>query len=151
VRLEASTMALYVTIVLLATTSLLADHETEDIGVLAVLWGESLGLAVAHCFAFVVALHLVQGTRDAHDWETARDQLAGALSVAAICTMTVVLFPTSAELDAVRFTLALILGGAGFEASRANGASRARAFVVGAVVLAAGLAVTLFKNLVTGH
>jgi hypothetical protein len=148
---ESSTMALYVTIVLLATTSLLSDGDTHDIGILAVVWGESLGLATAHFFAFVLAVHLVNGEAAPHEWRTAREQLAGALSVATICTIPVFLVPESAELDVVRITLAFVLGLSGYAAARARGASQRRAAIVGIAVLIGGLTIAFMKNVVAGH
>jgi hypothetical protein len=130
---ESSTMALYVTIVLLATTSLLTDGDTHDIGILAVVWGESFGLAVAHFFAFVLAVHLVNG------------------SVATICTIPVFVVPESAELDVVRITLAVVLALAGYAAARTKGASQRRSIIIGAVVLVGGLTIALVKNLIGGH
>ena len=148
---ESSTMALYVTIVLLATTSLLTDGDTHDIGILAVVWGESFGLAVAHFFAFVLAVHLVNGEAAPHEWRTAREQLGGALSVATICTIPVFVVPESAELDVVRITLAVVLALAGYAAARTKGASQRRSIIIGAVVLVGGLTIALVKNLIGGH
>jgi hypothetical protein len=148
---ESSTMALYVTIVLLATTSLLKDADTHNIGILAVVWGESLGLAFAHFFAFVLAVHLVHGKAQPHEWRTAREQLAGALSVATICTIPVLLVPKSAELDVVRLTLAVVLALSGYAAARANGGSQRRSIILGGVVLIGGLTVAVLKNVSGGH
>ncbi|HEX5095682.1 MAG TPA: hypothetical protein VFX21_06715 [Acidimicrobiia bacterium] len=148
---ESSTMALYVTIVLLATTSLLTDADMHDIGILAVVWGESFGLAIAHFFAFVLAVHLVHGEAAPHEWRTAREQLAGALSVATICTIPVFLVPESAELDVVRVMLAVVLALSGYAAARANGGSQRRAVIVGAVVLVGGLTIAVMKNVIGGH
>jgi hypothetical protein len=52
-RKEALTMALYVTICLLAALSVVAEHgEGAQADTFKIVWGTTLGLALAHWFAF---------------------------------------------------------------------------------------------------
>ena len=151
--LEASTMALYVSVVLLATLVALRDtafgNQTE---LLAVIWSTTIGLALAHLYAFRVSSRLVRG-RPFHrgDMETALAQLGGAVAVASLCTIPVVVLPSTSEGNVVRLLLGLLLGAAGYSSGRTGGASRSRSFVLGAAVLAVGIAVALFKNALSGH
>ena len=150
---EGYTMALYVTICLLAAlTAVSEDVRAGHTQVLTLMWGTTVGLALAHWFAFRMSAQLVTGgSFDAHDVRLSLAQLAGAAAVAALVTVPVLLLPASAELDAARILLGLVLGGVGWEVARRNGASTWRAAVYAGLTLAAGLAVALVKNVVSGH
>ena len=58
-RKEAFTMALYVAICLLAALIALPERAVEHTSVLGVIWGITLGLAIAHWFAFRVSARLL--------------------------------------------------------------------------------------------
>jgi hypothetical protein len=150
-RLEASTMALYVSVVLLATLVAL-DDSADPTELLGLIWGTTIGLALAHYFAFRMSSRLVRGTTlHRRDLDVASAQLGGAALVAAICTVPVILFPAESEYDVVRLLLALLLGIAGYAAGRSGGASVARSLVSGLTTLVLGIAVALVKNALLGH
>jgi hypothetical protein len=151
--LEASTMALYVSVVLLAALVALEDGvTTADREMLGLIWGTTIGLALAHYFAFRVASRLVRGTTfHKRDGEIALAQLTGAAIVAALCTVPVVLLPDSSKNDYVRFELAILLGIAGYAAGRTGGATRVRSLVTGLIVLVLGVGVAFVKNALIGH
>ena len=150
-RLEASTMALYVSVVLLATLAAL-DDTAEDAELVALIWGTTLGLALVHFFAFRMSSRLVRGTSfHRRDLNIAAAQVGGAIAVAVLCTIPVVVLRTDAEYDVVRFLLGLLLGIAGYAAGRSGGASRVRSAVMGAATLVLGLAVAFVKNALLGH
>lgn len=152
-RLEASTMALYVSVVLLAALVALEDGATTGDGeMLGLIWGTTIGLALAHYFAFRVASRLVRGTTfHKRDGEIALAQLGGAAFVSALCTIPVLLFPDSSKNDFIRWELAVLLGITGYAAGRTGGASRLRSLATGAVVLVLGVAVAFVKNALVGH
>ena len=102
--LEVSTMALYVSVVLLAALVALENGATtSDTDMLGLIWGTTIGLALAHYFAFRVASRLVRGTTfHKRDGEIALAQLCGAAIVAAACTIPVVIFPDPTKNDFVR-------------------------------------------------
>ena len=152
-RLEASTMALYVSVVLLAALVALRDStDTDQTELLQLIWGTTLGLALAHFYAFRVSSRLVRGRPfDRADLRSALAQLVGASAVAVLCTIPVVLLPSPTEDDMVRLWIGLLLGVAGYTSGRAGGASRPRSLVLGAVVLAVGITVALVKNALAGH
>src|SRR3954449_3567473 len=60
-RHEALTMALYVSICLLAALASLKDTALTHGLVFELVWGTTLGLAAAHLFAFLLAGRLIEG------------------------------------------------------------------------------------------
>ncbi len=152
-QLESSTMALYVSIVLLATLTAIGDDaEASHVEILGIVWGTTLGLAIAHFFAFRISSKVFRGVAlHRPDVRIAFLQLGGALAVAVLCTVPMLLLPATAETDAVRLELSLLLGVAGYAAGRTGGASRPRALVTAVVVLVLGLATALLKNVLSGH
>jgi len=120
-RQEAFTMAFYVSICLLA--ALAAVGETAQVDVFKIVWGTTVGLALVHWFAFRLSARLVGGGGfGREDAELAAAQLAGALAIAMIASVPVLLFPDSAELDVARMRLAALIAVAGFAVARASGA-----------------------------
>ena len=63
---EALTMALYVAICLMAAFIAIPDSAIEDTNEMALIWGITLGLALAHWFAFRVSARMVGLARSAH-------------------------------------------------------------------------------------
>jgi hypothetical protein len=163
VRREAVTMVLYVSIVLLATLAALpageGSHAAErstggvhgaTLG--ALLWGTALGLALAHWFAFRLAARIfAEGRLREVDLWIGVAQVVGAGAVAALCTIPIVFFDDGSDVQATGFVPALIVGLAGYLAARVPGRSRAYSFLVGLIVLLAGLMVATAKNLLAGH
>ena len=89
-RNEALTMALYVAICLLAALIALPEKRAGDLPVIGIIWGVSVGLALAHWFAFRVSARLIGAGRvRGHDLESAAAQLLGAGAVAVLATPAV--------------------------------------------------------------
>ncbi|WP_426594198.1 hypothetical protein ACPPVS_01500 [Cellulomonas sp. McL0617] len=151
-RRERNTMALYVSICLLAALAAIPTADSSHARVLEIVWGVTLGLALAHWFAFRVATRLVgAGGIGRRDLDLAGAQLTGAVVVAALASAAVLVVPESAELEVTELVLALFVAGVGFVAMRGGGGSRARAALYAAVVLAVAVAVVLVKNALAGH
>jgi hypothetical protein len=150
---EGSTMALYVSLCLLAELIALPGSEVEGhVRALALIWGTTIGLALAHWFAFQLSARLVaSGELREHDAVVAGAQVAGAAAVALVASLPVVLLPGSSELDVVRFELAVIIAGVGFGVARTSGASRLRAVAYGGAVLVLGAVIAGLKNILSGH
>ena len=145
-------MALYVAVVLLATLAAIKDSAHSDAQLLGIIWGTTIGLALAHFFAFRVASRMVRGTSfHRHDLELALSQLGGAAGVALLCTIPVVLLSPESENDVVRYELALLIGIAGYAAGRSGEASRTRSLATGLVAFVLGVTVALLKNALAGH
>jgi hypothetical protein len=149
VQREAATMALYVTVCLLAALAAVGDGPaSEHQNALKIIWGTTLGLAAAHWFAFRLATVRMPGAEDAR---IAGAQLAGALAVALLSSFVMLLVPDSAELDVLRLELAAIVGISSYLTARDSGASRNRAAVFAALMTVLALAIAVVKNHLVGH
>jgi len=150
-RREAFTMALYVAICLLAALTAVS-HPTEEIDAFVIVWGTTLGLAIAHWFAFRVSARLVgSGSIRARDAEISAAQLAGAVAVGILATIPMILFPDPVEFNFVRLTLAGFIGVVGFAVARSGGASLLRSTLYGVSILIVATAVAALKNYLAGH
>jgi hypothetical protein len=148
---EISVMILYLSVVLLATLTAVpsgSDVQTgDDDGgwlspVVAIVWGTTVGLALAHWFAFRLATSaLGGGSPSGHDVSLGFAQVLGAIAVAAVTTLAIVLAPPGVEVQAAGFVPACFIGAAGFGVARAGGRSRPASLVMASVVLAVGLIV----------
>jgi hypothetical protein len=152
-RKEAFTMALYVSVCLLAALTALSERADRDlVEILGIVWGTTIGLALAHWFAFRMSVRLVEsGAVRRRDTELALAQLLGAAAVAAANTVPILLLPTSAELDAVRFLLAAFICLVAYVVARSNGSGRGRSVVYAASVLIVAFTVAIAKNVLSGH
>ena len=120
--------------------------------VIGLIWGVTVGLALAHWFAFRVSARMVgAGSVRPHDVKSAGAQLAGAAGVAVLASVPVVLFPESVELELVELLLAAFIALVGFAVARGGGATLARALVYALLVLVVAVAIALVKNALAGH
>ena len=111
-----------------------------------------LAMAVVHWFAFRVSARLVaSGRLRPRDVELAGAQLVGAVGVALLASVPVVLLPESAELEGVALLLAAFIALVGYAVARAGGATRARALVYALTVLVVAVAIAELKNRLAGH
>jgi hypothetical protein len=151
VRREGLTMALYVSITLLAALSVAADEETDDVDVLAIIWGTTVGLALAHWFAFSLAVRLLDPmAEDPGGKEQLVAQLTAAVAVAAVASVPVLLLPTDVEQLGARGATAGCIGYVAYGETRNFGGSKARALSVAAIALAVGSVVAGVKH-AQGH
>jgi hypothetical protein len=150
---EVTTMALYVSIALLAALAAVDDDALSRNDVLLLIWGTSLGLAVAHYVAFRLASALARGRHLGRgDVVVAGVQFLGAVIVPAAVTIVELVFSDGEDdIETAEFALAVILGVTGYLVSRGNGASRRRAALLGLGVLIIGFATAAVKNFLTGH
>ncbi len=145
-------MALYVAICLLASLIAIPESAVEHTKVWGLIWGITLGLAIAHWFAFRVSARMVgAGTIRSSDVELAGAQLAGAAVVALIVSAGVLLLPDSMELEGAEFLLAALIALIGFAVARGAGSSLFRAVVYSLAVLVCAVIIAALKNLLAGH
>jgi hypothetical protein len=150
-RKEAYTMALYVAICLLAAFAALPETDAHA-HVIPIIWGVTIGLALAHWFAFRVSARMVDAGRvRPHDVQSAGAQLVGAAGVALLASVPVIFFPESVELELVELLLTAWIAVVGFAVARGGGATRARALVYALSVLVLAVAIALVKNGLAGH
>lgn len=150
---EAATMALYVAICLLAALTVASHQElAQQSTVLKVIWGTTLGLALAHWFAFRLSSRLVAaGTVRRTDAELATAQFAGSLVVAALATVPAVVFDGDTRLDITRWTVAAFIALVGFLVARSSGASTFRSACYASTVTVVALVIVVLKNALVGH
>jgi FtsH-binding integral membrane protein len=160
---EGMTMALYVAIVLLATlTALPTGSETEGGGhdgggvhglpLIGLIWGTTIGLALAHWFAFRLAARTFGGGRvSAGNLAVGLAQLAGAAVVGLLCTIPVLLADDADDVQAATWVPAAVVGIAGYAVGRASGRTKAHSLLVGLAVTVYGLTVASVKNFLLGH
>jgi len=147
------TIRLHSAVCLLA--ALTAAAESADHGhirVLGLVWGTTVGLALAHIFAFRLSARLVAAGRiEPHDAQAVEAQLIGAASVAVLATIPVIALPATSELDAVRWLPALWIAFFGYLVAVQSGASRTRSMVYGTATLLIAVTIAVLKNALSGH
>jgi uncharacterized membrane-anchored protein len=146
-RREAESMWLYVSIVLLSALSVFDDDHPPGHGDIVLLEvGTTAGLVLAHGFASWVSSRLTSGPPDeVESWDLLWVQLGGALTVAALAIVAVMVAPTSVELPVARLTVAGAIAALVYVESRTS-RSPARAGLYGLLALAAGVTVALLKS-----
>ena len=146
-------MALYVSVCLLAALTALSESTgRHDVEVIGIVWGTTIGLALAHLFAFRVSARLVgSGSLDRRDAKISIAQLVGALAVALLGTAPIAVFSVTAELDVVRLVLSGFIAAIGYQVARSNGSPRHRALTYAGAMLIAACAIAVAKNVLSGH
>ncbi len=152
-RKEASIMALYVAVCLLAAMIALDDNAGQGhVRAFGRVWGTTIGLALAHAFAFRASARLsASGRFSAHEARVVGAQLAGALVVAAIASFPVVLFDATTEFDVARAVIAVLIGVMGYLIGRFGGARGFRSLGYAGAVLLFAVAVAVIKNVLSEH
>ena len=153
-------MVLYVSVVEIAElASLPEDHfahglVTGAVGdqLLAILWGTAVGLALAHWFAFGLAAPAFRGERPSHlDAQIGLAQLAGAILVATLSSLPVLLFSNVRAQEWTGDVPALLVGVVGYLVARQTRRSRLASLFYGIMGLALGILVALIKAMVAAH
>jgi hypothetical protein len=143
---EAVTMALYVSITLLAALLAIPDDDVPGtLRTAALIWGAAAGLALAHWLAFDVGARLFQTAHlDRLHRLGGPVSLAAALTVATVTTIPMLIAPNDVASEVAISVLALILAAAGFAVGRRSGAGLMRALAGGVLLLAvAGVVVAI--------
>jgi hypothetical protein len=157
---EAATMVLYVSVVEIAEFAALPEGHfahgrvTGPAGaeLLAILWGTAVGLALAHWFAFRVAAPGFRGESPTRrDVEIGLAQLGGAVFVAAVSSVPVLLFSDVRAQETAGDVPAVIIGVIGYFVARASGKSRVPSAFYGLTALALGVVVALVKSMLAAH
>jgi hypothetical protein len=145
-------MALYVAICLIAALTALENVSAVPGHILGLVWGTTVGLALAHVFAFRVAGRLVHdGELPKADRITSVVQLAAAAAVALVVSIPTLLASTENELDWARYTCAGIIGAVGYLVARGAEHGRVRAVLFGFGVLVIAVIIAVLKHRLVGH
>lgn len=149
---ESLTMALYITISLLAVLAAQPHGDRSAIGVLGIIWGTTLGLSLAHWLAFRLTARLFSGNvLDRHDQVTMAAQSVAAIGVATLASAPLLVADSRSALDLSRLLLATLVGLFAFSVARRHDAGRSRAGIYAIAVVAIALAVAVIKNQLSGH
>lgn len=146
-------MMLYVSIVLLVEVAALpaGDQGGSVAGptgweLVTILWGTTIGLALAHWFAFQVS---EQGLSNRELRREARDEIAGEVAgaaiVATIASLPVLLLSDDLAQKVLPFVLALIIGTVAYVVEKANGRQRRVALMWAGAAVLLGLGVAVAK------
>lgn len=141
-----TTMMLYISIVLLAEFAAFPDDLTRA-ETLAIVWGTTIGLALAHWFAFEFAAMRL-GRRER---EEVFAEVGGAALVALIASIPVLVLPADVHRQVVPFVLAVVIGGVSYIVERSVGRSRRWSLYFAGVALLIGLAVASVKEVLAHH
>lgn len=148
---EALTMALYLTISLLAVLAVHPEDHASGLAAAGTIWGTVVGLTLAHVLAFrLVARRCAGASLEQEDLQAMAGQALAAMVVATLASLPSLLGGVPA-LGLSRTLLAGLVGLFAFGTARRHGAATTRSLVYAvAVVLIAGL-VAVAKNVVGGH
>src|SRR3954451_19993763 len=157
---EAVTMVLYVSVVEIAELAALPESHFADgtvtgaVGgqLLAIVWGTAVGLALAHWFAFRLAAPAFRGERPTrHDTYIGLAQVAGAMFVAAVSSLPVLVLSDVRAQETTGDVPPLIIGIVGYLIARLSARSRSASFFYGVIALALGVLVAMVKSILAAH
>ena len=112
------------------------------------IWGTTIGLALAHWFAFGLSARVFGGGRLAEgDVKAVLAQVSGAASVALLTTIPTLLAGDADDVQTAVWVLGGVVGGAGYVVARVSGRSKVHSVLLGALVLVLGLTVAAVKKL----
>lgn len=144
-------MGFYVAVALLTALSAGSDGAKHtQLEVVGIVWGTTVGLALAHWFAMILSTRVVHDP-DLHHTpaEMLSAQTVMAVGVAVVASIVVAVLPPDLERFGARVTAALFIAGlVGFEL-RVSGAPRSRALLYGVIALTVGIAIATFKWLLS--
>jgi len=146
-RREAYSMSLYVAIILLSVLWVFDDdHPPAQYEVFLVEAGATVGLVLAPGFASWVSTRIIGDVAEEVDpGDLLLVQIGGALAVAGVSMLAILVAPTSVELQAARLTVAVSIAAMVFLETRSSH-STARAALNGLLALAAGVFVASIKG-----
>jgi hypothetical protein len=148
---EGVTMALYVCLVLAAEFVAVGDLADSEGIVLATIWATTIGLALAHMFAFDLAGRLFSGGRRRSEAAIAAlVQLVAAIAVAATVSVPFLFLPLDRALDVAAFATAALVGVTAYGVARAGGVRHHRAIGHGAIALLIAATIVGVKALLAG-
>lgn len=146
-RREADMMGFYLSIALLAALTAGNDHTPhEQLDVLKIVWGTTIGLGLAHWFAITVSVRLIDDP-DLHHTplEMLYSQMAMGVLLAGVASVIVVLLPDDLERLGARLSAAVFIGVIVEIESRAGGSTLRRAVLNGVLALLVAFVIATIK------
>jgi hypothetical protein len=149
---EAVNLVLYLCLVLAAEfVGLSTAAETEAVAV-EVIWGTTVGLTLAHIFAFDFAARLFSGGKlDRTARSAAILQVLAAVVLAGILSLPFLALTQTAAMQVDGFLIAALVGATAYAVGRKAGRSNAHCILFGASAVVVAAAVVLLKLKLSGH
>lgn len=150
-RRDSDAMALTVALALLIALSAGEDSAPHTkLDVLIVVWATTLGLALTHWFAMIVASRLVSD-RSVHisPLESVISQTVMALVVATLATATVLMLSTRFDRLGARVAAVLFIGALALFETRRSGLSTAQRVLLSVTVTLLGMGIAVAKWLIS--
>jgi hypothetical protein len=146
-RREADMMAFYLGLTLLVALNVTRDEAPPPLpDLLLVVWGTTVGLALAHWFALTLAALLVRDPTMHHTpGEMLSSQLVMAVALGLVASAALLLSPARVEVVAARIAVALFIAGLVTSEARSSGSALPRALAVGAAALGVAMIIATFK------
>ena len=145
---EAVTMALYLSLSLLAVLVAVPTQGEDPVGLLILT---AIGLLVAHLLAFAISSRLVtKGVFDAEARRIAGAQVAGGVAVIVLVTLPLLLLDAPASLQVAQGLMVALVAGVAYLAARQANVGRGRALLYTAVVVLS-VSVVLILKAAVGH
>jgi hypothetical protein len=146
-RREADMMGLYLAIALIAALSAGKDRAPHtELDVLWIVWGTTVGLALAHWFAVILSARLVRDPAPHHTpLELLYSQMVMASCLAAVATLVVLVVPSDFDRVGARLTAAVSVAVIVLVESRAGGSSASRGIRDGLIALVIAVVIAMAK------
>lgn len=149
---EGVTMALYITISLLAVLVAVPAGDHSSVAMLGTIWGTAIGLTMAHVLAFRLSAKLVSaGELAAQERFAIAAQAAASATVAAVASLPMLVTDGEAALGMSRLLLSGFVGICAYGVGRQSGGTGGRALLYASTTVVIALVVALLKNALAGH
>jgi hypothetical protein len=143
-------MALYLALVLAGEFATVSDSIHSKRAAYAIIWGTTLGLTLAHVFAFNLAARLFErGRLGAEARSTIAYQVLVAIAVAIVLSLPLLVASLSTGLNFDRYLIAAGVGLTAFLVARGEEHSHVRAAAFAVAMLSLAVGVVLIKALVS--
>ena len=144
-------MALYACVVLTAEFAGIEEH-LDVKGLVGVIWGTTVGLTLAHIFAFDVAARLFSdGTLGRDTYLAIALQVIAGAATAAVLTLPFLVMSAEAAIKVAGYMIAGFVGLTGYGVARTAGRSFFGAVSFGVGTLGAAAIVVSIKVVLAGH
>lgn len=144
-------MGLYLAIVLLALLVGFGGDGSDWIDEVTLIWGTTIGLLVAHLFAYWLSAIMVEGSRpEAEDYWAALGIIGAAAAVGLLATVPYWIWRDSLDASTASSVLLMAtIAVAGYWTARHAGAQRPRAALYTAIVLVGAAVAVMVKYTLT--
>jgi VIT1/CCC1 family predicted Fe2+/Mn2+ transporter len=128
------------------------EEDLDTRAFIGVIWGTTVGLTLAHIFAFDVAARAFSDGASVRDIRLSMSlQIAAGTATAAVLTLPFLVLDTKQAVQVAAYMVAGFVGITGYGVARIAGRSSKAALGFGVTTLAAAAVVVSIKVLLAGH